>query len=192
MAEVRDRKQKVDRVRRLLKSPNAHVRALLSVLHPTEIALVLEDTESEIQERILRELPKELISEAISEMDEDTRPGLLLTLLHPEVASGLIKELDPDDAADLLAQVPEEFQEKILYYVPDEAESVLNRLLSYDEDSAGGLMNPDVVVVNENMNKLEALRELVVQSEDEMEDFYTIYVIDDEYHLLGYLTFRAL
>ncbi|MEL7532004.1 MAG: magnesium transporter [Bacteroidota bacterium] len=192
MAEVRDRAQKIDRVRRLLKSPNAHVRALLSVLHPTEIALVLEDTHPEIQERILRELPKELISEAISEMDEDTNPGQLLTYLHPEVASGLIKELDPDDAADLLAQIPEELQEKILYYVPDEEESVLNRLLSYDEDSAGGLMNPDVVVVRENMTKLEALRELVQQSEDEMEDFYTIYVIDDQFHLVGYLTFRAL
>ncbi|MEO0471280.1 MAG: magnesium transporter [Bacteroidota bacterium] len=189
--EMLNTQQKVDRVRRLLKRPNAHVRALLSVLHPTEIALVLEDTSPEIQERIIRELPKELISEAISEMDDETRPGLLLTYLHPEVASGLINELPPDDAADLLAQVPDPYKERILFYVPDEEESVLNQLLTYDEDSAGGLMNPEVVVINENLTKLEALREVVSQSE-EADDFYTIYVVNDSYQLRGYLTFRAL
>ena len=70
MAKESVKKQKkVDRVRRLLKSPHAHIRALMSVLHPTEIAQVLEDTTPAIQERIVKELPKELISEAISEMD---------------------------------------------------------------------------------------------------------------------------
>jgi magnesium transporter len=190
--EALNTQEKVDRVRRLLKSPNAHVRALLSVLHPTEIALVLEDTSPEIQERIIKELPKELISEAISEMDEETRPGLLLTLLHPEIASGLIKELDPDDAADLLAQIPEDYKEKILYYVPDEEETIINQLLTYDEESAGGLMNPEVVVVNENMTKLQALRSVVQQAEDEKEDFYAIYVVDDNKRLKGYLTFKML
>ncbi len=187
-----DPKQKVDRVRRLLKSPNAHVRALLSVLHPTEIAQVLEETSPEIQERIIKELPKELISEAIAEMDEDSRPGLLLTLLHPEIASELIKELDPDDAADLLAQIPKDDQDKILYYIPGEEGSILNQLLTYDEESAGGLMNPDVVFVREDMTKLEALREVVRLAEEELEDFYTIYVVDDAMRLKGYLSFRIL
>ncbi|MEL6674172.1 MAG: magnesium transporter [Bacteroidota bacterium] len=184
-------KQRVERVRRLLKSPNAHIRALMSVLHPTEIALVLEDSSAQLQERILKTLPKEVISEALAEMDEDTNPAQLLTLLKPEIASGLIKELAPDDAADLLAQLPEEYKDKILYYVPDEDESILNQLLNYNEESAGGLMNPELVVVQENMTKLEALREVVGQSE-EMDDFYTIYVVDTENHLRGYLTFRSL
>ena len=192
MAKESVKKQKkVDRVRRLLKSPHAHIRALMSILHPTEIAQVLEDTSPEIQERIVRELPKELISEAISEMDDDTNPGKLLTLLHPEIASGLIKELAPDDAADLLAQIPNEYKNKILYYVPDEEETVLNQLLTYDEDSAGGLMNPELVVVRENMTKLEALREVVRQSEYQ-DDFYTIYVVDSENQLRGFLGFKAL
>ncbi|MEM7660566.1 MAG: CBS domain-containing protein, partial [Bacteroidota bacterium] len=183
--------QRIDRVRRLLKSPNAHVRALLSVLHPTEIAQVLEDTKPEVQERILRELPRDLLSEAISEMDEETNPGQLLTLLHPEIAANLIKELAPDDAADLLVQIPEQYKDKILYYLSDEAELVLNQLLAYDEDSAGGLMNPNVVVVRANMTKLQALREVVRQSE-EMDEFYTIYVVNESYELQGYLGFKTL
>ena len=184
-------RDKLERVKRLIKAPNAHVRALLGVLHPTEIAQVLEDTPEDIQTRIIRELPKELISEAIAEMDEETHPGQLLTLLKPEVASGLIKELAPDDAADLLAQIPEAYKEKILYFVPDQEEEVLNQLLTYDEDSAGGLMNPEVVVVRDTMTKLEALREVVKQSED-MDDFYAIYVVDQEEALQGYLGFRDL
>lgn len=183
--------KRVDRVRRLLKSPNAHIRALMSVLHPTEIAQVLEDTPPEIQERILKELPPELISEAISEMDEDTNPGQLLTLLHPEIASALIRELAPDDAADLLAQIPEEYKQKILYYMPAEDESVISKLLTYEEDTAGGLMNPELVVVRDSMTKLDALREVVRQSEDQ-DEFYTIYVVDEENRLKGFLTFRSL
>ncbi|RMG68499.1 MAG: magnesium transporter, partial [Bacteroidetes bacterium] len=183
--------QRVERVRRLLRAPNAHVRALLSVLHPTEVALVLEDTPPDLQERIVRELPKELISEAISEMDEDAHPERLLTLLHPELAANVIKELAPDDAADLLAELPEEVKSRILYFMPDEEETVITQLLTYEEDTAGGLMNPEVMQVRESMTKLEALREVVAQSED-MEDFYTIYVVDDHKHLKGYLTFRSL
>ncbi|MEZ4828217.1 MAG: magnesium transporter [Bacteroidia bacterium] len=183
--------KRVDRVRRLLQSPNAHIRALMSVLHPTEIAQVLEDTSPEIQERIVKELPPELISEAISEMDEDTHPGQLLTLLHPEIASALIQELAPDDAADLLAQIPEESKEKILQYIPKEDESVISKLLTYEEDTAGGLMNPELVVVRDSMTKLEALREVVRQSEDQ-DEFYTIYVVDEENRLKGFLTFRSL
>ncbi|MEM7367376.1 MAG: magnesium transporter [Bacteroidota bacterium] len=189
--ESENRQKRIERVRRLLKSPNAHIRALLSVLHPTEIAQVLEDTRPEIQERIVRELPKELLSEAISEMDEETNPGQLLTLLHPEIAANLVKELAPDDAADLLAQVPDSNLEKILFFLSDEKESVLNQLMTYDEDSAGGLMNPEVVVIRENMTKLQALREVVRQSE-EMDEFYTIYVVDEDNYLKGYLTFRSL
>jgi len=192
MAKTRSREEdRIDRVQRLLRSPNARVQALMAVLHPTEIAQVLEDTPYETQQKIIRELPPEVLSEAISEMDEDSYPGQLLLLLNPVVAAEILKELDYDDGADLLSQLPEDKQELILRYLSDEEEDVLNQLLEYDEETAGGLMNPEVVMVRETMSKLEALREVVSQSE-EMEEFYTIYVVDDEGILKGYLTFRAL
>ncbi|MDX1906763.1 MAG: magnesium transporter [Bacteroidia bacterium] len=190
--EVTDiRQMRVERVRRLLKYPNARVRALLSVLHPTEIALLLEDSPPELQMRIVSSLSTQVLSEAISEMDFDSHPSRILTLLHPQVASKLIEELPWDDAADLLAELTEEQKDKILNFVSQDEVPVLNRLMNYEEDSAGGLMNPDVVVVRESMTKLEALREVVKQSQD-MEEFYTIYVVDDDERLTGYLTFRSL
>lgn len=186
-----DPRKRVERVRRLLKSSRSHIRALISALHPTEIAMLLEESPKELQQRIVKELPRDLISEAISEMDDETNPGKILTLLRPQVASELIEELAPDDAADLLAQVSEETKERILSFVPDEEETVIAQLLEYDEESAGGLMNPEVVYVGHQMTKLEALRQVVDQSED-MDDFYTIYVVDDDHRLRGYLSFRSL
>ena len=185
------RSHKIARVKRLIAQPNARIRPLFRVLHAAEIAQILEESSIEVQKNIVTQLPPDLISEAISEMREEAQPEILLTLLHPSVAASLIGALAPDDAADLLGLIPEEDKERILTYVPDEEEEELKQLLTYDEETAGGLMNPDVISVQGNMNKLEALREVVNLSE-EAEDFYTIYVTDEEEHLLGYLTFKNL
>ncbi len=189
--DTHPRSRKVERVKRLIAQPNARIRPLFRVLHSAEIAQILEQSSTELQQRIVTQLPPDLISEAISEMREESQPEILLTLLHPSVAADLIKALAPDDAADLLAMIPESYKERILSYVPDEDEEELKQLLTYDEDTAGGLMNPDVICVQASMNKLEALREVVSLSE-EAEDFYTIYVTDEEEHLVGYLTFKNL
>jgi len=186
-----ERADKVERVGRLLGYPNARIMPLLGILHPSEIAQVLEDSPPELQARIIKQLPHEIISEALAEMDADANPGQLLTLVHPEVAASLIIELAPDDAADLLEQVPQTYKERILIYVPDEEEYVIKQLLRYDSETAGGLMNPEVATVMETMTKREAIRHIAVLSE-EMEDFYTIYVVDEQGHLKGYLTFNAL
>ena len=185
------RSHKIARVKRLIAQPNARIRPLFRVLHAAEIAQILEDSSIDVQKNIVTQLPPGLISEAISEMREEAQPEILLTLLHPSVAASLIGALAPDDAADLLGLIPEEDKERILTYVPDEEEEELKQLLTYDEETAGGLMNPDVISVQGNMNKLEALREVVNLSE-EAEDFYTIYVTDEEEHLIGYLTFKNL
>ncbi|MDX2286508.1 MAG: magnesium transporter [Bacteroidia bacterium] len=188
--EYADKQERVARVRRLLKWPNARTQALLRSLHPTELAQLLEESSPEWQLRIVRELPQELLSQAVSEM-RDEEPARILMQLHPEASAALINELPYDDAADLVALLPEAYKRTLLQYIPKEEETVLSRLLSYEEDSAGGLMNPDLVVVRETMTKLDALREVVRQSED-MEEFYAIYVVDEEDYLVGYLTFRKL
>ena len=194
MAEERKSNQdRLKRVRKLLKTPQGqtHIRAITGALHPTELAQLLEDASPEIKEKILRQVPAEILSEALSEMDEEANPAKLLTLLEPKYASDLIAELAPDDAVDLLAQLPEELKDRILYFVPDEDELLLNQLLDYDEESAGGLMNPDVITVQANMTKMDALREAVNQSED-AEEFYAIYVIDENGLLEGYVSIKNL
>ncbi len=189
---ARDREEtRVDRVRRLLKRPNARTRTLLNLLHPSEIAQVLEDQPVEWQKLMINELPRELVSEAIAEMRMEDRAVRLLTALHPEVTAAILDELAWDDIADLVALLPEDYQKQLLLHVSPEDQKVLSKLLNYEEDSAGGLMNPDTMTVYEGMTKLDALRAVVDQSED-LEDFYTIYVVDEEGYLTGYLTFKGL
>ena len=84
-------------------------------------------------------------------MDEEANPAKLLTLLEPKYASDLIAELAPDDAVDLLAQLPESLKDRILHFVPDEDELLLNQLLDLEEVSAGGLLDPEVIREQANM-----------------------------------------
>lgn len=182
---------RIQRIKRLIQEPNAHIYRLVQMLHPTELAQLLEDCDEDLQQKVVRHMPSELVSQALAEMDEETNPGELLLRIHPRAAADLLKELDPDDAADLLAQIDAPFQERILNYIPKEEEEVLAQLLTYDEESAGGLMNPEYVAVEEEMSMLEATRSVVEQSE-EMENFYYIYVVDSAGRLVGYLTLKAL
>ncbi|MFK7969510.1 MAG: magnesium transporter [Bacteroidia bacterium] len=182
---------RIERISRLIQAPNAHITRLVSMLHPTELAQLLEDCDEEIQQKVVRHLPRELVSRALAEMDEETNPGELLLRLHPRAAADLVQELDPDDATDLLSQIDEQYRERILHHIPDEEEEVINQLLTYDEESAGGLMNPEAVQVRTSMSMLQATRAVVEQSE-EVEEFYYIYVVDDDDVLVGYLTFKKL
>lgn len=183
--------QKAERVKKLLRRPNARIRLLMSTLHPTEIAQVLEDADDELQERIVRQLPRDIISQALSEMSWETKPGEILANMAPQVAAGIINELDLDDAADLLQDISPEPRARILHLTDPATEAALSKLISYHEDSAGGLMNPDVVAVQADMTKVEALRE-VTRLAEETDDFYMIYVVDENRHLLGYVSFKAL
>lgn len=182
---------RIERIKRLIQAPNAHMTRLVSMLHPTELAQLLEDLDEEFQQKVVRHLPRDLVSQALAEMDEETNPGELLLRLHPRAAADLIQELDPDDATDLLSQIDETYRERILHHIPDEEEEVINQLLTYDEESAGGIMNPEVVQVKTSMSMLQATRAVVEQSE-EVEEFYYIYVVDDDDVLVGYLTFKKL
>lgn len=182
---------RIERIKRLIQAPNAHITRLVSMLHPTELAQLLEDCDEEVQQKVVRHLPHELVSQALAEMDEETNPGELLLRLHPRAAADLIRELDPDDATDLLSQIEETYRERILHHIPDEEEEVINQLLTYDDESAGGIMNPEVVQVTTSMSMLQATRAVVEQSE-EVAEFYYIYVVDEEGMLVGYLTFKML
>ncbi|MEZ4687026.1 MAG: magnesium transporter [Bacteroidia bacterium] len=182
---------RIERIKRLVQAPNAHIARLVSMLRPIELAQLLEDCDEELQQKVVRHLPRELVSQALAEMDEETNPGELLLRLHPRAAADLIQELDPDDATDLLSQIDEPYRERILHHIPDEEEKVINQLLTYDEESAGGIMNPEVVKVKTDMTMLQATRAVVEQSE-EVEEFYYIYVVDEGDKLVGYLTFKML
>ena len=179
------------KIKRALEEDDTTLKALISEYHPSEIAILFESLSQESRERIISILPAEQASEIIAEMDSEFHPEKLLENLLPERRSEIVEELDYDDATDIISQLPEEQQQEILEELDEEDASNIRSLLKYEEDTAGGLMNTQVIKINEHLIKKEALEEIIHQSE-EMEEFYTINVINDQNILLGIVSLKDI
>jgi len=179
------------KIKRALEEDDSVLKELISEYHTSEIAILFESLSQESRERIISLLPAELASEVISEMDAEFHPEKLLENLHPDRRSEIVEELDYDDATDIISQLPKDQQQEILLGLDEEDASNIRSLLKYEEDTAGGLMNTQVIKINENLQKKEAIEEIIRQSE-EMEEFYTINVIDKHNILKGIVTLKDL
>lgn len=179
------------KIKRALEEDDYVLKDLISEYHPSEIAILFEGISQESRERIISILPAEFASEIISEMDAEFHPERLLENLHPERRSEIVEELDYDDATDIISQLPEEQQQEILQELDEEDASNIRSLLKYEEDTAGGLMNTQVIRINEFLLKKDALDEIIRQSE-EMEEFYTINVINDYNILKGIVSLKDI
>jgi magnesium transporter len=161
------------------------VGELLQELHPSDVADLVESLDSDDERVALLEvLPKELASETLAEMDEEEDPGEILAALDPKKGAELLHELEVDDAVDLVGELEPEERAKILAALPLEEAGEIRGLLRYDEESAGGLMDTLLVRVQGDLTAGQAIAEVRRQGR-EVEDFYTVFVVDDEHHLLG-------
>jgi magnesium transporter len=184
-------KTDVLRIKTALEGDDAELELVLKEYHPSEIAILFEKLEQEDKERIINILPTDIASDVIAEMDEEHRPGELLINLHPDKRSEIVEELDYDDATDIISQLEEHEQQEILEDIDEADASSIRALLSYDENTAGGLMNSALICVNINSDKKSALDEIIRQSE-EMEEFYTIYVVDEHNMLKGVVSIKDI
>ncbi|MGZ3763785.1 MAG: magnesium transporter [Mucilaginibacter sp.] len=184
-------KADLERIKAALESDDAELEKVLREYHASEIAILFEKLPLEAREKIINILPSDIASEVIAEMHEEQDAGELLIGLDPEKRSEIIEELDYDDATDIISQLDEDEQQEILEDLDHEDATNIRKLLSYAEDTAGGLMNSEVIKINISLDKKEALDEIIRQSE-EMEEFYTIYVVDDADILLGILSIKSI
>lgn len=179
------------KIRRALEEGDSALREMIAEYHPSEIAILFESLSQESRERIISILPAEIASEVIAEMDTEFHPERLLENLHPERRSEIVEELDYDDATDIISQLPEEQQQEILEELDEEDASNIRSLLKYEDDTAGGLMNTQVIKINQNLLKNEALEQIIRQSEA-MEEFYTINAIDEDNVLKGIVSLKDI
>ncbi|MGB1316815.1 MAG: magnesium transporter MgtE N-terminal domain-containing protein, partial [Flavobacteriales bacterium] len=167
------------------------VSAKVGELYPADIAEILDEVELQEAQFIFRLLPDELGSDVLMELDEDVREKFLASISDDEIAD-LVDELDTDDAADIIQELPEERQEDVLEKVEDDEHiEDITELLTYAEDSAGGLMAKELVKVNLNWTLLRCVREMRKQAE-EVDKVFTVYVVDDEDTLLGIVSIKKM
>lgn len=156
----------------------------LSSLHPADIAELYQDLDLDQAEFLYKLLDEETAADVLLELDEDDRRKLLDNLPN-EVIAKQIDHMETDDAVDLIQELDKEDQEEVLSQLDDveQAGDIID-LMKYDEDTAGGLMGTEMIVVNENWSMPECIKQMRLQAED-MDEIYNVYVVDNDYRLLG-------
>lgn len=171
-----------------------HIDAFVSAAHHLESA-DLADVLSSLDETerlvAVSALPPELSGDALAEMPEEEHAEDTLAALHPDQAADIVEELADDDAADLLGQMDEHTAERILAQVESPERGEVERLLRYDEESAGGLMTTRLVTVADAATAAEAIEAIRRQSE-EAEGFIQVYVTGKDGHLHGVVPLKGL
>ena len=159
--------------------------ALVGEMHPSDIADLLASVPSEDQRlEVLKALPTEVASETLAEMEEDEDRAELLTALDARRGAQLLQELADDDAADLLGELEPGDRDRMLAALPSEEAGEIRELLRYDEETAGGLMTTSLVSVATTATAAEAIAEIREKGR-EVEEFYTVFVVDQRGHLEG-------
>ena len=168
------------------------IKTELSELHNVDIAELIEELDEEYGKILFELFEDETSAEILVELDEESREAVLEDLSSQEIAEDLIENLDSDDAADIIADLPSEKKVEVLSHIEDiEHASDIVDLLSYPENTAGGLMAKELIKVNEKWAVLRCVREMRKQAE-EVDKVYTIYVVDDDDVLLGTLSLKKL
>jgi magnesium transporter len=136
-------------------------------------------------------LDKKLGAEIITNLDPDDRKKFLKNFSSQEIAE-YIDLLDSDDAVDILNEQPKDISEDIIGLLKDREQArFVNDLMHYDEDSAGGLMQKELVKINIKQSVTECIEEIRRQAED-VENVYAVYVVDDEGILQGRVSLKKI
>lgn len=182
-----------DRIEELVENGDtAGVREILTELHPADIAEMLRQLNLKQAEWVFNLIDdKEAKADVLMELDEEDRKKLLEGMDSEQIGH-FIDLLDTDDAVDLIQELDEEDRDEVIQHIDDvEQAGDIVDLLQYDEDTAGGLMGTEMIMVNENLSMPECLKEIRHQAED-LDDVYYIYVVDDDKRLRGILPMKKL
>lgn len=171
------------------------ILALKEYLHeqqPEDIAEYIDRLDSREEKlTLLRYFDPEDVAIVFFELEDADLMQDLLNSLPEEEALAIAEVIPTDDAVDLLADLEDEEQDQILEYFDDEVADDIRRIMGYDEETAGGLMTTEFVVIPEYVHAEKAIDIIRTFSYD-AETIYYIYVIDAWNHLVGIMSLREL
>lgn len=183
----------IERIEEIIDAQDENAaRHEIEELHPADIAELFQELNLRQAEWFFNLIDdKEKKADVLMELDEEDRKKLLEGM-DPEQIGHFIDLLDTDDAVDLIQELDEEEREEVIQNIEDvdQAGDIVD-LLQYDEDTAGGLMGTEMIVVNENLSMPDCLKEMRRQAED-LDDIYYVYVVDDDLRLRGVLPLKKM
>lgn len=172
----------------LQSQPSAQAEHRAEV-HPADIASALPGVSEAAQVLILSLLDDARAAEVLAEADEPTREQLVERIAVDRIAR-LVNEMDPDDAADLLAVAPEEIRATLMAGLEEDKRRSVRTLGAFDPESAGGIMTTEVVAVASNESVRSALRQ--VNEAEQAETISAVYVVDPAGTLVGEVRLKDL
>jgi len=175
----------------IAEESNIKLRIKLKDIHYADIAELVNELNPDQGTYLIKLLDSEKTADILPELDEYQREAVLENLSAKEIAEE-VEILDTDDAADIIAELPEERQEKVMSEITDSSHiDDIRELLTYDENSAGGLMAKELVKVQENLSVLKCLNTIKSQAE-EITRIHSVYVVDSSNRLKGRLSLKDL
>ncbi len=166
---------------------------LLNNLDAVEIANALIQLKLKHQTQVLEVLDNEKASEVVSYLHNSPLLQNITEHLKTQHLTEIIEEMDKDDAADFVSILEDEKADEVLSNLSKKDQDEITTLLQYNEESAGGIMNPHVVTATKDMTVAQAVVAIRKYTTDnDVDQFYTIYVIDDHRHLIGTVEVTSL
>jgi magnesium transporter len=159
------------------------VRALASPLHPADIADLFEQAPSDAREGLAEALADLLDSDVIAELNEHVREELIDTLDPSEVAN-IASDMDTDDAVAIIEDMEEEDQRAVLRALSPDDRAAIEEALSYPEDSAGRLMQRDLIAVPQHMT-VGGVIDYLRENQDLTTDFWEVFIVDPQHKPIG-------
>lgn len=162
----------------------------LAELHPADLAEIISDLNRIESGKFLESLDMKTLADTLEEVEPDFQASLVETMPDEKVAD-VLEEMAPDEAADLLAELPQDRSQELLKLMErDEAEDV-RKLLTYPEDTAGGIMTTEFVAIRPDLTAEQAISTLR-ETAHEAETIFYVYVTDSANHLVGVFSLKDL
>jgi CBS domain-containing protein len=155
----------------------------LEKMHPADLADIMEELSPTERQSIIASLDEQTAAEALAELDSRLS-SQIFERMAPEKAADIIEEMEPDKAADLLAGLTPEMSQDVLEELPGKEAREVEALLSFDENSAGGMMTTDFVYVGETATRAQVV-DWIRGRDIKLEQLDTIFLIDADAKLSG-------
>ena len=181
-------KQRLDTL--VASEKRSELRGALRMLNSVDIAQYLSTLDTEQMLKVFRILPTDMSSDVFSYMDDEQREKLISSIGDAEICR-LVDDMFIDDAVDFLEELPNELVKRVLENVSPETRTVINRFLSYPENSAGSIMTIEMCLLPCTYTVSEAMKEIRRTGLDK-ETINTLYVVNDTGKLVGILALRRL
>ncbi len=159
------------------------VQALVSPLHPADIADLFEQAPSGERAALAAALADLLDGDVIAELNDHVREELIDTL-DPHQVANIASELETDDAVAIIEDMEEDDQRAVLRALSPDDRAAIEEALSYPEESAGRLMQRDLIAVPEHMTVGQVI-DYLRENQDLTTDFWEVFIVDPQHHPIG-------